>query len=237
MRRTDKRLLAALLMIVPGLALSQDRNNGETQVAQAQDDAVAEYDSLLKEIEGLEVYNALIQRQIDAQKQQVTEVQASIEQVPELERQLPPLLIRMVQGLEEFVRLDVPFLQEERAERVAQLQLLVERSDVNDAEKLRRILEAWQIETEYGGNYSTYVDQLEINGMVREVDFFQLGRVGLYYQTTDEAALTGAWDPAARQWVPLGSEHRNSVRRAIQMARNQIAPELVLLPVVAPEEQ
>jgi len=241
MRKNDKRHLAALLVFVPGFVFAQsndaERAGATLQVAQAGDAALGEYESLLKETEGLEIYNALLQRQLDAQQVEIQNLRASIEDVPELERQLPPLLITMVQGLEEFVRLDLPFLTEERTNRVAELQLLVERADVSDTEKFRRILEAWQIETEYGNGYSTYVDEIEIDGATREVEIFQLGRVGLYYQTPDEAAITGAYDPRSRQWVELGSEYRNSVRRALQMARNQIAPELVLLPVVPASTQ
>jgi hypothetical protein len=78
---------------------------------------------------------------------------------------------------------------------------------------------------------------LQIDGTTREVDFLQVGRIALLYQTTDDAAMSGAWDPATESWTTLGSEHRNSVRRALQMARNQVAPELVLLPVPAPSAQ
>lgn len=241
MLKNDKRHLAALLVFVPGLVFAQandaERAGATVQLAQAGDSALAEYQSLLKQTDGLEVYNALLQRQIDAQQVEIENLRASIEDVPELERQLPPLLITMVEGLAEFVRLDLPFLPEERADRVAELQLLVERADVSDTEKFRRILEAWQIETEYGNGYSTYVDEVEIDGEPREVEIFQLGRIGLYYQTTDEAAITGAYDPRSREWIRLGNEHRNSVRRALQMARNQIAPELVLLPVIPPSTE
>ena len=51
----------------------------------------------------------------------------------------------------------------------------------------------------------------------------------------DDEALTGAWDHAAGEWVELGSEHRNPIRQAIRMARNQIAPDLLLLPTIPPE--
>jgi len=223
MRDNEKRTFAALaLTLVAG-------------VASAQDSAVAEYDRVLRETAGLEVYNELVQRQIDAQQVEISDYQAAMALVPDLERQIPPLLIRMVQGLDEFVQLDLPFLAEERAQRVAELQLLVENSRVTDAEKLRRILEAWQIETEYGGAYATYPGDLEIDGTVRPVNFLQIGRIGLLYQTTDEDELTGAWDAAANAWVELGTDYRNSVRQALRMASNQIAPELVLLPVKAPE--
>jgi hypothetical protein len=113
----------------------------------------------------------------------------------------------------------------------------MERADVSDAEKFRRVLEAWQIENEYGTSFSTYVGQLQIDGTAREVDFFQLGRVALLYQTTDEEAMTGVWDVETNSWIALGSEHRNSVRQALRMARDQIAPEMVLLPIPPPEAE
>jgi hypothetical protein len=243
MRRHKKKLLGVLLAIGPGIALAQEDEAPEAPQAPPAPQAApvgdpdAQYEALLKDNAGLQVYNELLRRQIQGQQQQVQQLQASLEEVPELERQIPPLLLRMVDGLAEFVRLDVPFLEEERQERIAELQLLVERADVNDAEKFRRIIEAWQIETEYGTGFSTYVGALPIEGQSREVDFLQVGRTALIYQTTDEAALTGAWDHRTREWVALPGEHRNAVRRALQMARNQIAPEQVLLPITPPQPQ
>jgi Protein of unknown function (DUF3450) len=229
MRRMNKRLVGALVLLVPGLALAQADSQANAG------DPVAQYAAVLKETEGLKVYNDLLERQIQGQKSEIEQLQASLESVPDLERQIPPLLLRMVDGLAEFVRLDLPFREEERQNRIAELQLIVERADVNDAEKFRRILEAWQIETEYGTAFETYVGQLPINGEEREVDFLQVGRIALLYQTTDEEALVGAYDKRTGDWVQLSSENRNSMRRALQMARNQIAPEQVLLPLTPPE--
>lgn len=226
MQLINKSLLAAITLVTPGLAFAQ---------AGGADPAV-EYEALLKETTGLQVYNELVTRQIAAQQQQLADLRVAIGQVPELERQLPALLTRMIQGLEEFVRLDLPFKPEERAEGLAELRLIMERADVSDAEKFRRVLEAWQIENEYGTSFSTYVGQLQIDGTAREVDFFQLGRVALLYQTTDEEAMTGVWDVETNSWIALGSEHRNSVRQALRMARDQIAPEMVLLPIPPPAE-
>jgi hypothetical protein len=204
---------------------------GSQAAAQGQDALLEQYEDVLNATAGLEVYNQLLERQIQTQQVELEELRAAINEVPDLERQIPPLLIRMVEGLEEFIALDLPFLPEERAERLADLQSAIERADVSDAEKFRRVLEAWEVENEYGRTPSSYVGELQIDGNPREVDFLRIGRVALLYQTTDDAGLTGAWDPRSNSRVPLGSQHRNSVRQALRMTRNQIAPELVLVPV------
>ena len=114
----------------------------------------------------------------------------------------------MIDGLERFVELDVPFLIGERTERVASLKDLLERSDVTAAEKFRVVMEAWQIENDYARTIYTYTDDLDIGGVTREVDVLQVGRVALLYQTAD-GAQSGAWDQRTRQWVPVGNEYRN----------------------------
>lgn len=200
----------------------------------AQDDPVAQYDQLLREIDGLAAYNAILERQIEMQNRRMAELQATIGEVPDLERQLPPLVERMVDGLEQFIALDIPFLAGERADGVANLRNLVDNAAVNDAEKLRRVLEAWEIEQEYGNDFSSYQDRLDIDGVTREVDMVRIGRIALLYQTQDLEQV-GAWDPTRQQFVELGTEHRNSIRSAIRMAQNTTAPVLVLLPIRPPE--
>jgi hypothetical protein len=152
-----------------------------------------------------------------------------------MERQIMPLMIRMLDALERFVALDVPFLHEERTERVTRLRGIMERADVSSAEKFRRLTEAFQIEIDYGRTIEVYKTSLEIEGAALEVNMLRLGRIGLYYQTAD-ASVTGMWDVEAKQWKPLGDgTSRNQVRQGLRIAEKQIAPELLLLPVPAPE--
>jgi hypothetical protein len=225
MRIELKKLGIALIALCPIAVFAQPEST----------DPVAEFASLLRETSGLEDYNSLRRRQIQMQQRDLADLQTAIVAVPDLERQLPPMLITMVDGLDSFVDLDVPFLTEERENRVADLYLMIEDSSIPDTQKLRRILEAWAIEVEYGSAFHTEAGSVLIDGIERDVDFVILGRVGLLAQTTDEDALTLAWDHANGQWLSLGSEHRNPVRQAIRMARSQIAPDLILLPTVPPE--
>jgi hypothetical protein len=216
------KLGIALIALSPAAALAQN------------DAAVAEFEALLRETRGLEARNALVQRQIEAQRQNLADLQAAIADVPNLENQLPPLLINMVDGLDQFVELDLPFLQQEREERVAERYSIIE-AEGSDAQKLRRVLEAWAIEVEYGSAFHTEQHPVPMpDGTERNADIVILGRIGLLFQTADDDAITGAWDHEAGQWVILGSEHRNPIRTAIRMARNQVAPDLTLLPVPAP---
>jgi len=226
------KLGVALFALCPLAALPQEPGS------------VEEYAEILREIRGLRVYNALRERQISAQEQDLANLGLAIEQVPDLQVQLPPLLISMVEGLEEFVERDVPFLNEERADRVTGLYAMIEETDLSDAVKLRRILESWMIEVEYGGRFYTYREEpaflppgipAEVAG--REVDFIHVGRIGLLFQTTDEDPIAGAWDSRNNAWIVLGSEHRNPVRQALRTARNQIAPELLLLPTLPPQSE
>lgn len=248
------RLLAgsavlALAIPVAGISQSvddvlnkQQRRTTLAQESQERIDAVVDqtrsledkYKAVLKEIEGLQVYNTLLQRQIDRQEEQKLELNESIDNVEMINRQIVPLMTRMIESLDQFVELDVPFLLEERRARVAGLQEILERQDVSVAEKFRKVTEAYQIENEFGRTIESYKDTLNIDGATREVDFLRIGRIGLIYQSAD-GKVSGAWDQKNRQWVTLGNEYKNEIRKGLRIAGKQIAPELLLLPVDAPE--
>lgn len=192
------------------------------------------YGALVKEIEGLRVYQELLDKQVASQQQDMTDLNNSIDQVSVIERQVMPLMMEMVDGLGQFVELDVPFLLAERRERVAFLRNLLERSDVTVAEKFRRVLEAFEIENDYGRTIEAYNGSLEVGGASREVNFLRIGRVALLYQTVD-AELYGMWDKDAKDWAPLPASYRNQIREGLKIARKQVAPNLLVLPISAPE--
>jgi len=215
--------------------IAQESQERIDKVVQETRSLVDQYKSINKEIDGLNVYNQLLERQIASQQQEVNDTTASIEQVTVIERQILPLMVRMIQGLDQFVELDVPFLVAERSERVENLKRLIERSDVTVAEKFRRVMEAYQIENDYGRTIESYKGQIDIGGAQRAVDFLRVGRIALLYQTED-GQETGAWDQAQRQWVDVGGSYRNQVRTGIAIAQKQQAPDLLMLPIPAPEE-
>ncbi|MFC3032541.1 DUF3450 domain-containing protein [Pseudoalteromonas fenneropenaei] len=192
------------------------------------------FKTLNKEIDGLTVYNAQLSKQIKNQLEEMAAINASMDQVSVIERQITPLMMRMITGLEQFVALDVPFLPTERAERVAGLKALMERADVSSSEKFRRVLEAYQVEMDYGRTIEAYTALQTINGQEREVDFLRIGRLELLYLTKD-GQQAGAWDADSKQFIALPDSNISQISKGLRIARKQLAPDMLTLPVQAAE--
>ncbi|NIO12370.1 MAG: DUF3450 family protein [Xanthomonadales bacterium] len=202
-------------------------------IASQIDQLVVDYTSVIKVVDGLKVYNSLLQRQVTNQEQEMVALRESIDNVALIERQIVPLMTRMLDSLEEFIALDTPFLVKERNDRLLRLRDMMERSDVTAAEKFRRVLEAYSIENDYGRTIEAYKGTVEIEGRPQEVDFLRIGRVSLTYQSVG-GQHTGGWDSATRQWVELSPEtYKAQVADGLKIARKQVAPDLIVIPVTA----
>lgn len=191
------------------------------------------YNRVLKQLEGLQVYNRRQERVIVDQNRDMANLQKSINDVTVIRRQITPLIERMLETLERFVELDIPFLLEERQESLVQLRDIMDQADVPESEKFRLVLEAYQREMEYGRTIRAYEDILP--GREISVVFLQVGRVALVYQTVD-GEESGFWNKATGQWEELGQGYASGIKEGIQIAQNQVAPNLIRLPVSAPEQ-
>ena len=210
---------------------SQERINNIVEGTRSLED---DYRSINKEIDGLKVYNRLMVAQTSGQSAVLEDIALSMDQVDVINRQIFPMMERMIDGLEQSVALDVPFLMEERTKRVNALKDTMERSDVSVAEKFRKVMEAYQIENEYGTSSETYTQTITKDDVTRSYNMLRVGRIGLYYQS-DDAKITGRWDNEVRDWVEDDSA-RTEIRKGIRIAKQLIAPELIVIPVAAPAE-
>ncbi len=100
-----------------------------------------------------------------------------------------------------------------------------------NAERYRRLLEAYQIELDYGRTMISYKGKLEDG---READFVRVGRVSLLYRTAD-GEEAGYWDAEQKKWV-VANEYNKAVENAVLIATKESTPELVTVPVPAPQE-
>ena len=190
-------------------------------------DLTDDYYAHLKLVDGLKLYNAMLQQQLDAQDEEILILQKSIADVATVERQILPLMSRMIDGLEHFVGFDVPFLIEERQKRIADLRALLPRADVTVAEKTRRVMEAYQIENDYGRTIEAYRGKLDLDSASFDADFLRVGRVALMYRVVGSDQM-GFWDQANQTWVPLSSGRwRRYIDQGLKVARQEVAPELI----------
>jgi len=204
------------------------------QLSDQADELLNEFKEQAKIVDGLEVYNAQMRATIAEQQRTISQYDVSIEEVAELQRQMAPLMERMMVALEQFVELDVPFQLDERRSRLALIRDTFDDANVNIAEKFRLVLTAYQQEINYGRVMQHYAGTLELDGQVRDVDFLRVGRVALLYQTSDQTS-TGVWDKNAKQFVQLGNEYRRPVANGIRMAQQLATTEILSLPIHAPE--
>lgn len=223
------RLLAAQAGANKDAAASQRRVD---QLADQTQDMVGKYRQALSDTESLREYNEQLAVQVKSQAERMAEMKRQVGDIENTQRGVLPLMQRMIDTLEQFVALDVPFLIEERTKRVANVKQMMARADVSTSEKYRRILEAYQIEMEYGRTLEAYEGKLGDGEGGRTVQFVRLGRVALMYQTPD-GRETGYWDAAARKWVQ-DRGYAHDVREAIRVAKKQGAPDLLWVPVAAP---
>ena len=193
-----------------------------------------EYRAAMEEIEQLRIYNEQMERQVANQEREMASLQRQIDDFEQIERGITPLMVRMVDTLDRFVELDAPFLPEERRNRVENVKSLMDDANVAVGERYRRLMEAYTIEMDYARNIDTYEGMLDFNGSEREVSFLRIGRLALLYQTKDRGE-TGFWDPTRNEWVVLGDRYRTPVNDGIRMAQRLAAPDLIPIPVIAPE--
>lgn len=204
------------------------------EISEETEELLAEYRQVTASLDGFRAYNRQLEKLIRSQKAEFASLKQHLAEIGVTQRKIVPLTLRMVSVLEQFVALDMPFLPKERQTRIEQLKALMDRSDVPLAEKYRRLIEAYQVETEYGRTIETYRGTLKLEGKPRTANFLRIGRVGLFFQTLD-GETTGRWNAREQRWVIVSDDYQEAVIKGLRMARKQASPDLLLLPVQAPE--
>mgnify|MGYP001157048586 FL=1 len=214
---------------------SKDSQTIVSNLSDETQDLLGQYRLVLQQIDRLIAYNDYVERLIVDQEAQITDIRKQLDQFALIERGIVPLMLDSIDILDKFIDLDVPFLLEERKARVARLRTIMDLSDVTVSEKYRQIMDAYQIETTYGRDIEAYTGLLEIDGESRQVDFLRIGRTSLTYQTPDQEE-TGFWNKQAGQWEKLPNKYQNYVTQGLRVARKQVTPNLLELPIEAPGE-
>ena len=195
------------------------------------DKIVNEWKAVSKQVEGLKLYNAQKRIQIQAQLDLMDKLDEQLVQVVVMQRQIPPLAQKMLDSLESFISLDTPFRKEERQNRIDLVRSSLAKPKVTASEQVRQVLEAYNIEAEYGRKIDTYESSLN-DGTV--VNILVIGRIGMFYQTKDEQS-SGRWNNETGQWDELPGSYRKPIRDGIRMAKKLAPTDMLMMPIVKGE--
>jgi FtsZ-binding cell division protein ZapB len=191
---------------------------------------LADYQSTSKEYDSLKLYNDQVQKIINSQIEEIESILQKIDELDKTNQRIVPFMLRMIDGLENFIQLDLPFLQVERKSRLDNLKITMDRGDVSTSEKFRLIIEAYKTELEYGRTIESYRDNILIDGIETSADFLRIGRIALTYLTVD-GSKGGYWDTNTSSWEKATSSIKRSTADALKVASKQAPPALIKIPV------
>ncbi len=209
-------------------AKSQDNIDATERMT---DKIVNEWKAVSKQVERLKLYNEQKRIQIQAQLDLMDKLDDQLVQVVVMQRQIPPLAQRMLESLESFIALDTPFRIEERQNRIDLVRSSLAKPKVTASEQVRQVLEAYNIEAEYGRKIDTYESTL-LDGTV--VNILVIGRIGMFYQTKDEQS-SGRWNNETNTWDELPGSYRKPIRNGIRMAKKLAPTDMLMMPVIKGE--
>ncbi|KGJ93147.1 DUF3450 domain-containing protein [Colwellia psychrerythraea] len=195
-------------------------------------DLLAEYRNTVDEADVLRGYNDHVQRMVNDQKANVASLQKQIDSIDEFKQGVVPLMYKMIDTLETFIKLDVPMNIDRRKARVENLRAVMDDSNVTTSEQFRLVLEAYEIEAGYGTIFDAYQGEIDLGGRTLTADFVHMGRIAFVAQSLD-AKHSWLWNNNTRAWEELGDEYLKPVTDAIRMARKQLPMDLTKLPVFA----
>jgi hypothetical protein len=191
----------------------------------------AEIERLQEEVKNLEIYHDHLAALVESQNKEADSINAQIDEIKYTRQGVVPLMYQMIDGLQVLVEKDVPIKKEQRLERVEKLKAMMTRADVSDAEKYRRILEAYQIEMDYGIKLGVYQGRIELSdSKVIEAEVLHLGRASLVARNLNGTQYW-SWNQVANQWQAQDASMKSDLDKAFDIASQQAAPSLITLPV------
>jgi len=225
----------ALEVVDQKMNTSQQQQEEITRLANEASTTFEQFQRENDTLEALLVLNAVWRQRIARQERNIAELDESIANVEIITREIPLLTQKMLASIEEFIELDMPFRIDQRRSQVAFARDAITNPAVSIAERFRQVLVLYQSEISAGRTNETYADTITLGGAERDVNIVRIGRVALIAQTTDRQ-ITAAWDNSTRSWAELpAGEYRTAIQRAIRIAQQLDAPDIIELPVKAPE--
>ena len=190
-----------------------------------------EVEQLEAQIDNLSIYQTHLKKLVASQEQEKVATQSQIEEIAQTRQGVVPLMYHMLDGYKKLIHEGTPVRMASREKRLDDLQQLMGRADISEAEKYRRILEAYQVEIDYGTKLGSYEGEITLaDNDNRQVDLLYLGRVSLLARSKD-AQHTWVWSQSSNQWQAVDSSQQVEINKAYALAKKQQAPTLLNLPL------
>ena len=193
-----------------------------------------DYKDTIKEYENLKLYNDQLQRIITSQEEEIQSILDQIDELDNININMIPIMLKMIDALDKFVTLDIPFLITERTERVDNLKSIMDRGDISTSEKFRKVTEAYQIESDYGRTIEAYRSEVEFDGETFNADFLRVGRVSLAFVTSN-GDKAGFWNKSTGRWEESSAAVKRSTVDGLKIALKQAPPTLITIPLTSYE--
>ncbi len=212
------------------VATYQDTQKKQQEWANEQADLTARLRAARAQVEFFEKRKALEEKEVGALDHGIAELNRRMVESVRLNEDLVDTLDAVVARLETFVEGDLPFLMEERRARIAGVKDALARPDYTGAEKLRRVLEALQVEANYGNVTEVYQEKIMVNDEEIFADMVRVGRVSVYWLTPDGKRV-GEYDLAQNKWVELDHKYLEPIKVTREMALRLRSVEVTTLPL------
>ena len=211
---------------------SQDKVDN---LSDEKDSLLAEWKVVVKQVEGLRIYNAQKRAQIKAQEDRLLVLENQTKEIDTTKRLIPGVMTNIALRLERDIKDNAPFLIDVRLGRVNQVLDILVDPTVTESERVRQVLEAVNIEREYGRTIETYEDAIVLDGEEKVVNILRIGRLALLYQLKDQSEA-GVWDNELKEWVKVEG-YRIPIRDGIRMANKTAPLDLLSLPIKFKESE
>ncbi|WP_413701865.1 DUF3450 domain-containing protein [Psychromonas sp. KJ10-10] len=188
-----------------------------------------EIKSLQESISQLSVYQKHLNALLASQESELASLDSQLNELGETKQSVVPLMYKMLEQLDTYIENDLPLHKATRTERVNKLKALMVRADIADAEKYRRIMEAYQIELDYVSKLSTYLGPITVNNIEKQAEILHLGHLSIIARSLDKQTYW-VWNNTNKQWENR-IENTQQLDHAYSVANQQVPPALLALPL------
>lgn len=198
--------------------------------AEEKTDLAARYRAAKAQVDYLEKTKDFEEKEVGSLDAGIAELNRRMVESARLKDNLEDSLNVVVGRLDNWVKQDVPFLMEERQARLASVREAIAKPEVTGAEKLRRVLEALQVEANYGNTVDVSQERIKVGNDEVSADVIRVGRVSVFWRSPDGKRV-GEYDRGTKQWVELDRKYTNSISDVRDMVLRLRSTKVITLPL------